>query len=153
MSYTYQIIRVVPASPKRLFEAWFDSREHSDMTVRKAAVGPCVGDAVSLLDGLITGANVCVEPNRHIAQRWSIEEPGLGVTESLVEMELVTGRRFGGIASPFEGTTLVLRHSGLPAEQTTFDVDWWEENYFTPMNAYFGRGDNKMTRPVAVQPG
>ena len=152
MPCAYQIIRVVPASPKRLFEAWLDSREHSDMTGRKAAVGPCAGDAVSLLDGLITGANVCVEPNRRLAQRWSIDEPGLGVTESLVEMELVAGRRFGGIGSPFEGTTLVLRHSGLPAEQTTFDVDWWEESYFAPMDAYFGQGDNRWTRPGAVQP-
>ena len=79
-----------------------------------------------------------VEPNRRIAQRWVIEEPGLGGTESLVEMELVAGWRFGGMGSPFEGTTLVLRHSGLPAEQTTFDVDWWEECYFAPMDAYFG---------------
>ena len=55
MPCAYQIMRVVPASPKRLFEAWLDSREHSDMTGRKAAVGPCVGDSVSLLDGLITG--------------------------------------------------------------------------------------------------
>ena len=67
--------------------------------------------------------------------------------ESLVEMELVAGWRFGGMGSPFEGTTLVLRHSGLSAEQTTFDVDWWEECYFAPMDAYFGRGDNRWTRP------
>ena len=147
MPCAYQIMRVVPASPKRLFEAWLDSREHSAMTGRKAAVGPCVGDSVRLLDGLITGANAHVEPNRRIAQRWVIEEPGLGVTESLVEMELVAGWRFGGMGSPFEGTTLVLRHSGLPAEQKTFDVDWWEESYFAPMDAYFGRGDNRWTRP------
>jgi uncharacterized protein YndB with AHSA1/START domain len=147
MSESYELDRVIPASPKRLFEAWFDSREHTAMTGTAAAVSAGVGDAISLLDGTITGTNVVVRPNSHIALLWQAEEHGLREVESRVEIELITGWRHGGIGSPFEGTTLRLRHSGLPAGQTVFDPDWWEENYFAPMDAHFTRGNNRWTRP------
>jgi uncharacterized protein YndB with AHSA1/START domain len=149
MTDGYEITRVVPATPKRLFEVWLDSREHGSMTGRAATVSWGVDDPLSVLDGLITGTNLEVEPNRHIAQRWRTKEPGLGVSESRVELELITGWRFkGGVGSPFAGTTLIVRHSGLPSAQTTFNADWWEENYFKPMDAYFGQGRIRWTRPL-----
>ena len=55
MSSTYETARLVRATPKRLFEAWLDSREHSNMTGRPVAIGPQKGAAFSTADGQITG--------------------------------------------------------------------------------------------------
>ena len=36
MSDSYTLSRVIQATPKRLFESWLDSREHSSITGRAA---------------------------------------------------------------------------------------------------------------------
>ena len=55
MQDEYEVKRVVLAPPKRLFEAWLDSREHGDMTEGKASATQIVGEPFSTLDGLVAG--------------------------------------------------------------------------------------------------
>ena len=148
MAYTYEVARRIGATPKRLFEAWLDSQEHSAMTGAGVTVGPGQGDAFSTADGLITGENLEVEPYHRIVQSWNIAQPGGGSYESRLEVLLATGPNYGGLSgSAADGATIIVRHSNLPPEQTLFTPQWWEERYFKPMDAYFARANARFMRP------
>ena len=47
MAGEYETRRVVRASPKRLFEAWLDSSEHSAMTGVAAEITATAGETIS----------------------------------------------------------------------------------------------------------
>ena len=148
MTTAYETRRVVRASPKRLFEAWLDSREHSDMTGAAAEITSKEGEPFSTLDGQITGVNVEIGSYNRIVQRWHVSLPEGGTAESRIEWSLATGQNYGGIGFPHDdGTTIIIHHSGLPSEQTRFSAPWWEEFYFQPMDVYFATGNNRFTRP------
>ena len=36
------------------------------------------------------------------------------------------------------GSKLLLRHTGVPADQLGYENGGWQDNYFDPMKAYFG---------------
>ena len=81
MTTAYETRRVVRASPKRLFEAWLDSREHSDMTGAAAEITSKEGGPFSTLDGQITGVNVEIGSYNRIVQRWHVSLPEGGTGE------------------------------------------------------------------------
>ena len=144
MSDSYTLNRVIRATPKRLFEAWLDSGEHSSFTGRAAAVDAAVGGDISSLDGLITGTNVQVEPYHRIVQGWTAE-----AFESRVEIVLSTLMGQGAIANAHDdGATITVMHSELPNGQSLFSPGWWEQNYFGGMDAYFARNRNGFMHPA-----
>ena len=144
MSDSYTLSRVIQATPKRLFEAWLDSREHSDMTGRAATVEPAVGGDINLLDGLITGINAQIEPYHRIVQVWTA-----GSFESRVEIVLSTLMGEGAIANAHDdGATITVTHSELQTAQSLFSPEWWEQNYFSGMDAYFARNRNGFMHPA-----
>ena len=148
MPSTYETARVVRATPKRLFEAWLESREHSDMTGAASTIGPGEGEPFSIADGQITGRTLEAEPYHRIAQIWNTEEPGGRAFESRVEITFSTGPLWGGLpGSAADGATVGIRHSGLPPEQRIFSPQWWEDSYFQPMDAYFARENTRFMRP------
>ena len=138
MSDSYTLSRVIQATPKRLFESWLDSREHSSITGRAATVDPAVGGGINSLDGLITGTNTQVEPYHRIVQVWTVE-----AFESRVEIVLSTLMGQGAIANAHDdGATITVTHSELPTGQSLFSPEWWEQTYFRGMDAYFARNRN-----------
>ncbi|MCH8864254.1 MAG: SRPBCC domain-containing protein, partial [Chloroflexi bacterium] len=144
----YTIKRVVRATPKRLFEAWLDSREHSDMTGRAAKIDSAAGGGFTTLDGLVTGENLEAEPYHRIVQSWTASAPGTPPFDSRVEIVLSTLVDSGAIANAHDdGATVTVGHSGLPPGQSLFNAGWWEDNYFQPMDAYFALGRNGFMRP------
>jgi uncharacterized protein YndB with AHSA1/START domain len=145
---SYTLSRVVRATPKRLFEAWLDGREHRDMTGRSAKVGSALGDGFTALDGQVTGRNVEVEPYHRIVQVWRVAAPGAAAFESRVEVVLSTLMGDGAIANAHDdGATITVTHSGLPKGRELFDAGWWEDAYFRPMDAYFARDNNGFMHP------
>ena len=149
MAPTYEVRRVVRASPKRLFDSWLDSREHTAITGANAEIGASADQAFSLLDGHVTGMNLKVEPYHRVLQQW-LATSGVAATASPSRVELVlhTGANYGGIGCPHgDGTTVTVRHWHLPAEQTDYGPQWWEDTYFKRMDRYFAMGDNRFTRP------
>ena len=148
MPDTYEVARRIGATPKRLFEAWLDTQEHSDMTGTGVTIGTGEGDEFSTDDELIMGVNLEVEPYHRIVQSWSVAEPGGRAFQSRVELVLATGPNYGGLpGSAADGATLIVRHSNLPPEQTVFTPQWWEDRYFKPMDAYFARANARFMRP------
>ena len=150
----YGVTRIVPATPKRLFEAWLDSREHGDMTGGRATIDAAADGPVSLLDGAVLGRIVESEPNSLIVHELNTSEEWEAGSVTRVEVRLATGSNYGGIGNPQDdGTTIILRHTGVDAGDTAFSPDWWEDRYFRPMDAYFAAGNNRLMRPAGPQGG
>ena len=149
----YGVTRIVPATPKRLFEAWLDSREHGDMTGGQATIDASADGPVSLLDGAVLGRIVESEPNSLIVHELNTSDAWEAGRVTRVEVRLATGSNYGGIGNPQDdGTTIILRHTGVDAGGV-FSPDWWEERYFRPMDAYFTSGNNRLMRPAGPQGG
>ncbi len=149
ISDSYEVQRHVRASPKRLFEAWLDRHEHTEITGGTARISAVQGEAFSTLDGLNTGENLEIEPYHRIVQSWRTAESGADVFESRVEVVLATGAESGGLPGSAHdaGTTVKVHHSDLPPGQTLFTDRWWEDHYFKPMDTYFAQGNLRFTRP------
>lgn len=149
LSDFFTLTRVIRATPKRLFEAWLNSREHTDMTGRVATVGLKVGEVFTAHDGFITGKNMEIDAYHRIVQDWHSAIPGFESIESRVEVVLSTLPDSGAIANAHdEGTTMIVHHSMLPVGQSLFNSGWWEDVYFKPMDAYFAQGKHRFERPT-----
>jgi uncharacterized protein YndB with AHSA1/START domain len=146
---SYTLSRVIQATPKRLFESWLDSREHSSITGRAATVDPAAGGVIKSLDGLITGTNTQVEPYHRIVQGWTVATADAESFESRVEIVLSTLMGEGAIANAHDdGVTITVTHSELPTGQSLFSPEWWEQTYFGGMEAYFSRNKNAFMHPA-----
>lgn len=151
LSDFFTLKRVIRATPKRLFEAWLNSMEHSDMTGRVATAGVKIGELFTAHDGCITGKNIEIDPYQRIVQEWHSEIPGFESVGSRVEVVLSTLSDCGAIANAHdEGTTMIIHHSMLPVGQLLFNSEWWEDVYFKPMDAYFARGKHRFERPNQI---
>ena len=70
MAEALSVFDIFPVSPKRLYEAWLSSIEHSAFTNSEAKIDPRVGGEFSAWDGYITGTTVSLEPYSRIVQNW-----------------------------------------------------------------------------------
>jgi len=130
MSYDFELVCDLPASPRAIYEAWLSSAGHSAMTGAKAKASKKVGAAYSAWDGYIVGRNLELEPNRRIVQSWRTSEFAANDPDSTVTIAL----------SPIgAGARLSLKHTGVPDGQTSYENEGWREFYFEPMQAYFAR--------------
>ncbi len=130
MSYDFELVCELSASPQAVYEAWLSSAGHSAMTGAKAKASKKLGAAYSAWDGYIVGRNLELDYNRRIVQSWRTTEFAGGDPDSTVTVEL----------TPLGAETrLTLRHAGVPDGQTSYENGGWREFYFEPMQAYFAR--------------
>ncbi len=140
MSYTFTLTDVIPAPPAAIYDAWLHSRSHSDMTGGKANQSPRIGATVTAWDGYITGKNLELVPGRRIVQSWRTTKFTDDDPDSKIA---VTLRPVAG------GTRLTLRHSRVPDGHTSYEEGGWQDNYFTPMKAYFAKQAARLRRKYA----
>ena len=57
-------------SPEILYNAWLDSKEHTEMTGGQAVCSSETNGNFSAWDGYITGFNISLEPHKKIVQSW-----------------------------------------------------------------------------------
>ena len=119
---------ILPVSPKELFNAWLDSKKHSQFTGSGAEIDPQVGGSFTAWDGYISGKTLEVEPPRRILQAWRTTEFPEGSPDSQLELLFV---------SVPDGTRLVLNHSHIPDGQKDSYAEGWRDYYFKPMKEYF----------------
>ncbi len=60
------------ASPKRIYEALMNDKEHGEFTGGPAKISRDVGGAFSCHGGMVVGRNVELIPNERIVQAWRI---------------------------------------------------------------------------------
>jgi activator of HSP90 ATPase len=122
---------VFKASPKRVFEALMDEKEHAAFTGAPATIAREAGGAFSTHGGQIVGRVVEVAPNRLIVKAWRVANWPEGVY-SLVRYEL---KGEGG------STRLILDHTGFPDAARDPLEQGWKERYWEPLAKYLGQNN------------
>jgi len=128
MQYAFTITTVIPASTQEIYDAWLDSRAHSEMTGGKAAMSDEVGAEVAAWDGYITGRNLELVPGERIVQSWRTSQFTGQHEDSIITVTL---------EEVADGTLLTLVHSKVPEGQTSYERGGWQKHYFEPMKEYF----------------
>ena len=65
---------VINASPHDIFEAFLDSKKHSEFTDAPARINRSIGGHYSVFDGNFHGKNLELDPDKRIVQTWRSEE-------------------------------------------------------------------------------
>ena len=130
MRYAYTLTTTLPASADDIYDAWVDSRAHSEMTGAEATQSKEIGAAVSAWGDYISGRNLELVPGERIVQTWRTQDFTDAHEDSVITVTL---------EKVAEGTLLTLVHSNVPKEQTSYERGGWQEHYFEPMQEYFGR--------------
>jgi activator of HSP90 ATPase len=128
MSNQIKVSATFSVSPKRIYSAWLNSKEHSAMTGAKATASAKVGGKFTAWDGYISGKNLELVPNKRILQSWRSTEFPAGHLDShlLIKLDEVKG-----------GTKVTLVHSETPEGQSASYKKGWLDFYFKPMKSYF----------------
>ena len=115
--------------PEAIYQAWLDSKKHSNMTGGDASCSNQEGASFTAWDGYITGTNVELIENKKIVQSWRTSEFLKTDEDSLLTIEL---------KKISDGTELTLTHKNIPKGQTQYKQGWID-HYFTPMKEYFSQ--------------
>ena len=135
MSYDFTLSTMIPAPPKAVYDAWLDSRMHSEMTGGKAVQSRKLDASVSAWDGYITGKNLELKPSKIIIQSWRTAKFTDKDDDSVIMVNL----------QPVKGSTLLtLTHSNVPDGHTSYEKGGCQSSYFAPMQKYF----DKLIKPA-----
>jgi uncharacterized protein YndB with AHSA1/START domain len=115
------------ASPKRIYDALMDSKQHADFTANGAAeISREAGGTFTCHGGAISGRNIELIPNKRIVQAWRVANWDEG-TYSIVRFELQENNG---------GTRLILDHAGFPDGHAEHLAPGWHERYWDPLRKY-----------------
>ena len=117
----------IGATPKRIYDAWLDSDEHSDLTGGDALITDEIDDKFTAWDGYIWGKNLELKPGKYIKQSWRTadfeDDQDFSTLEIFFEAD-------GDV------TKITLKHTGLTYKDEHYKKGWFDR-YFTPMKTYF----------------
>jgi uncharacterized protein YndB with AHSA1/START domain len=115
------------ADPATVYDLLADSRKHSAITGRRAAISTKIGGTFSIGESDVTGIIVDLVPGRRIVQAWRHRR----FPEGIFSMAAVTLK-----PTPDGGTELVLVHRGVPKELIPETEQAWRDQYWQRMKAY-----------------
>ena len=127
---SFTISTTISAKPEEIYNAWLSSDGHSQMTGSPAEVDPNIGGEFKAWDGYIWGKTLEMEPHQRILQAWRTSEFPEESPDSRVEILFEKAD---------SETKLTLIHTDIPEGQADSYKQGWEDFYFTPMRAYFGK--------------
>ena len=130
MKNGFKLSAVIPAKPAEIYKAWLSTKGHTAMTGSAAKVNGKIGGKFTAWDGYIFGSILALEPDSRIVQAWRTSEFADDDPDSLVELSLKETK---------DGTKLTLTHTQIPTGQEDSYRQGWEDFYFKPMKAYFGK--------------
>ena len=125
---SFKIQSTFKVSPGILYNAWLDSRIHSEMTGADAKIDPGLNGSFNIWNGYITGKTLELLKNRKIVQQWRTTDFPEGSDHSVIEIVFHT--------TP-DGTKLTLWHYNIPDGQGKEYKEGWKQYYFKPMKKYF----------------
>ncbi|MEO5886101.1 MAG: SRPBCC family protein [Anaerolineales bacterium] len=130
MKNGFTISDIIPAQASEIYEAWLNSEGHAAMTGSAAQVDGKVGGKFKAWDGYIFGTTLDLTPNQRIVQAWRTSEFPDDTLDSRVEILLEEVEA---------GTKLTFIHSDMPEGQVESYRRGWNDFYYKPMKAYFGK--------------
>lgn len=122
---------VLPATPKKVYDAWLDAKAHSAFTGGKATASKKIKGKFSAWDGYITGVNIDLKEGKKIVQAWRTTEFPDDALDSILEVSLAP--KAGG------KTTLTLTQTNIPKGQSAKYKGGWKAHYFESMKEYFSK--------------
>ena len=130
MKNGFKLSAVIPAQPADIYKAWLSTKGHTAMTGSPAKVNGKISGKFTAWDGYIFGTTLELIPDQFIVQAWRTSEFPDEAPDSLVEISLKEAKG---------GTKVTLTHSQIPEGQSDSYRQGWEDFYFKPMLAHFGR--------------
>jgi len=118
----------LPVSAIELYNAWLDSKKHSEFTGGEAHMSKRKNGKFTAWDEYITGTNIELQEGKFIKQAWRTQEFDGEAPNSIVEITFE--ERKGN-------TTMNLYHYNLQKGDGKKYEKGWEDHYFKPMRAYF----------------
>jgi activator of HSP90 ATPase len=118
------------ASPAKLFRIYTCSREHSAATGSKAVISSKAGAKFTAFEGMLSGRNLIVVPNRMIVQAWRATHWKKTDPDSILVLSFS--------AAP-EGGRLDLVHVGVPQHDHKGVRLGWPKYYWKPWRAYLAK--------------
>ncbi len=116
-----------PVSAERIYKAYLNATEHSEMTGGDAEIEAKVGSEFTAWDGYISGKIIALNENEEIISTWRTTEFNETDEDSHVEISLKDIEN---------GCELTLTHRNIPEGQPDYNIGW-TEHYFKPMKDYF----------------
>ena len=122
---------ILPCFPQEAYEAWLDSKTHSEIIGANAVIDPSVGGNFSLWDGEMTGKTITIDKNNlKIEQEW--RDNGSNWPEKYFSVITLTF-----VPNENNNTKLFFTQTGIPKENTNDLENGWENFYWKPMKEYF----------------
>lgn len=125
-----QKVIIPKASPKQIYDAYVDSKKHSEFTHAKATGKPVIGGKYTSWDGYIFGKYLELKDGERVVQEWTTTDWEDGYGPSKLELTFK--------ALP-EGTEICMVHSNVPKEQAGEVEQGWVEFYWNPLKEYFDK--------------
>ncbi len=116
------------APPEVIYEALLDGEMHSAFTGSVANVQARVGTKFNAWDGYIHGMVMELDPPHHIVKSWRASDFPQAHPMSRLQIDLTP--------TSDGGTTLEMRHTGLPESMVGDYDNGWHEHYWKPLRAW-----------------
>jgi activator of HSP90 ATPase len=122
-----QTVTIRGATPRDVYDALMDSRQHSRIIGDKARIKPTVGAKFDVFSGYATGENLELARGKRIVQTWRASDWPSGVNSTITfKLEAVPG-----------GTRLNFTQTGVPDDQYDSIKRGWKEFYWAPLKEFF----------------
>lgn len=116
-------------TPKQVYDALMDSKQHSKFTNSEAKIDARVGGKFSIFNGGLNGKTIELKEGKKIVQEWKSEE------ENWPE------NHYSKIVFDFEktgkGTKLKFTQARVPEKCFKAINQGWKDYYWNPMKEYF----------------
>jgi|SRR5579863_5641800 len=122
---------IFDASPREVYDAYVDSKQHAAFTKARARIAKSVGGKMHAWDGYISGEMLVLEPGTRIIQTWITQSWPKGKPSSTLDLRL---KKKG------KKTELTMVHAGIPAAPASVAHGFrtgWHSHYWDLMKAYF----------------
>ena len=125
-----QKVIIPKATPKQVYDAYVDSKKHSEFTDSKATGKPVVGGKFTAWDGYISGKFLELEDGKRVVQEWTSTDFPEDYPPSKLELTFCEVPK---------GTEILMVHSNVPKDQEDDTIDGWTEFYWEPLKKYFSK--------------
>lgn len=120
-----QSVEFERTTPEELFGVLMDPRKHSEIIKAEVKISWKEGDAFSAFDGMVTGKNLIIVPNKMTVHSWRGTVWKADELDSIVIMMFTSTKR---------GAKIDLVHANVP--EHFVQVEKWKDLYWEPMKVY-----------------
>jgi activator of HSP90 ATPase len=125
---------VLKASPEELFDAFLDSKQHSEFTGAPAKTSPAPGAAFQAWGGQLSGRNLHVVPGKMIVQAWRANHWPAADPDSILILQFSKAPGGGRID---------LTHVNVPPHDHRGVAQGWTTYYWKPWKAHLAKKKKK----------